>query len=392
MLNNLKYLNAINIVASAKSGALQMIHDKFEGDWERAWHADLTKYIPRDPALEVSRQAKLAISQVGNFKGGASRDVVSRLSPANYNKLRAEINPEKEWAELVALGISLITIQGEDYPKLLRHIPDPPFLLYVRGNRECWTDQCFGVVGTRALSEYGKRVVPHVVLDVARAGFNIVSGLAAGIDTLAHKTALEAGVPTIAVLGTGIDDATIFPQQNLTLANKIIEQGGAVMSEYAVGTHGTKFSFPQRNRIISGLSRGVLVVEADEISGALITARCAADQGRDVFAIPGNIFAKTSQGTNNLIKKGAKLVTCAEEILEEYILKSQTTNHNPHIKIVAENPTEEKILAVLSTEPVSIDDIISMTGLAVHETNAALVVMELRKKVKNLGGRFVLYG
>ncbi|MEK7151382.1 MAG: DNA-processing protein DprA [Patescibacteria group bacterium] len=362
---NLKFLNATNIIANAKVGALQVIHDKFDGDWERAWRADLTKYIPRD------------------------RDIEGKLVAPDYAKMQKRIDPDKEWSRLASNKIVVVTILDQEYPELLRHIPDPPFLLYVRGNTEAWTNQCFGVVGTRALSEYGKRVVPHITLDVARAGFNIVSGLAAGIDTLAHKTALEADISTIAVLGTGIDDATIFPPQNLGLAHKIIEKGGAVISEYAIGTHGTKFSFPQRNRIISGLSRGVLVVEADAISGALITARCAAEQGRDVFAIPGNIFAKTSQGTNNILKKGAKIVTCAEDILEEYEL--EVKNKKIKVKIKADNPAEEKILAVLSSEAIGIDDIIRQTELAAHEANAALTLMELKKKVKNLGGKFVLY-
>ena len=360
---NLKFLNAINILATAKSGALQAIHDAFGGDWERAWHANLTRYIPRD------------------------RDIEGRLVAVNYAKLQKKINPDQEWSRLAEENIGLMTILDDDYPKPLRHIPDPPFLLYVRGSREVLSNSCFAIVGTRALSEYGKRSAPHIALDVARAGFAIVSGLAMGIDTLAHKTALDAGVKTIAVLGTGIDDRTIFPAPNLGLARKIIEKGGVVISEYAVGTHGTKFSFPQRNRIISGLSRGVLVVEADEQSGAMITARFAAEQGRDVFAIPRNIFAKTSQGTNNIIKKGAKMVTCAEDILEEYNLEIQKSK----IKIVAENPVEEKILAALSGEPITADDIIRQTGLDAAQANAALTVMELKKKVKNLNGKFVLY-
>ncbi len=359
----MKYLNAINIIASAKSGALQAINHAFEEDWGCAWQSDLAKYIPRE------------------------RDAEGKLITPNYAKLQKSISLDKEWAKLTTAGIDMITILDDDYPELLRHIADPPFLLYVRGNRQTWTAQCFGVVGTRALSEYGKRVVPHITLDVARAGFNIVSGLAAGIDTLAHKTALEAGVPTIAVLGTGIDDATIFPAQNLGLAHKIIEKGGTIISEYAPETHGTKFSFPQRNRIISGLSRGVLVVEADEISGALITARCANEQGRDVFAIPGNIFAKTSQGTNNIIKKGAKLVTCAEDILEEYEIYLKKVKH----KIKADNELEERILGVLTGEPITADDIIRHTGLDAPQANATLMIMELKKKIKNLNGKFVLY-
>lgn len=363
--SNLKYLNAINMVVSAKPGAIQAISDNFSGDWEKAWRNNLSAYIPRE------------------------RNIDGKLIIPNYAKLQKAINPDKEWVKLSGHKIEVITILDKDYPELLRHIADPPFLLYVRGNKDVWAKQCFGVVGTRALSEYGKRAVPHIALYMARAGFNIVSGLAAGIDTLAHKTALEAGVPTVAVLGTGIDDATIFPPQNLGLAHTIIEKDGAVISEYAPGTHGTKFSFPQRNRIISGLSKGVLVVEADDISGALITARYAAEQGRDVFAIPGNIFAKTSQGTNNIIKKGAKLVTCAADILEEYEINLKSKKSN--LKIKGDNPVEERILAMLSSEPIGIDDIIRQTGLAAHEANATLMVMELKKKVKNLSGRFVLY-
>lgn len=361
----LKFLNAINILVTAKSGALRAIYDAFGGDWERAWRANLTKYIPREPNEE------------GN------------LVAVDYEKAKKTIYPEREWAILKKEKIDMMTILDDDYPKPLHHIPDPPFLLYVRGSREILSNNCFAIVGTRALSEYGKRGAPHVAFDVARAGFTIVSGLAMGIDTLAHKAALDVGAKTIAVLGTGIDDATIFPAPNLGLAHKIIEKGGAIISEYAVETHGTKFSFPQRNRIISGLSRGVLVVEADEQSGAMITARFAAEQGRDVFAIPGNIFAKTSQGTNNIIKKGAKMVTCAEDILEEYdiYLKSQKSN----LKIVGENPIEDKILAVLSGEPITADDIIRQTGLAVSEINVALTMMELHKKIKNVRGKFVLY-
>ncbi len=362
---NLKFLNAINVLVSARVGALQSVHDHFDGDWERAWHSDLRKF---------------AQDETGKTK-----------SPADFARLKKAIDFDKEWARLEKEKISLVAIFDKEYPKPLTHIFHPPFLLYVKGSVEALKGRCFGVVGTRALSEYGRRAVPHITLDLARAGFTIVSGLATGIDTLAHKAALEAGAKTVAVLGTGIDERTLYPQLNLPLARKIVEKGGAVVSEYAPGTHGTKFSFPQRNRIISGLSKGVLVVEADYISGAMITARCALEQNRDVFALPGSIFAKTSEGANDLIKKGAKLVACADDILEEYDM-AKVKGQKSKVKIIAENPEEEKILAVLADKPAVADDIIKKTGLTPPQVNAALMIMELGKKVKNLGGgKFVLY-
>lgn len=365
MDKNLKYINAVNILVNAKPGALQTIHGAFGGDWEGAWKNDLTKYITRD------------------------KDAEGTLAAIDYEKLKREINPDKEWAKLEKEKIQIITLLDKNYPGPLRHIHNPPFLLYVRGAIDALDQTCLGVVGTRALSEYGKRSTPHIVLNIARAGFTIVSGLANGIDTIAHKAALEAGAKTIAILGTGIDDRTIYPAANLRLAHKIIETGGAVISEYALGTHGTKFSFPQRNRIISGLSKGVLVVEADEQSGALITAAYALEQNRDVFAIPGSIFAKTSRGPNNLIKKGAKAVTCAEDILEEYNIKFLTSNLRQKIK--PDNLTEEKILAAFDGNPVTADDIIRQTGLSAPEVVVSLTTMELKHKIRNLNGKFILY-
>lgn len=360
----LKYLNAINILAKAKIDALQKIYDCFGDDWEKAWHSNLTAFLPK------------------------VHDSYGKLIPADYERIKKMIDPDKEWQKLLREGVEILTILDTNYPELLRHIPHPPFMLYIKGSHGVWRNTCFAVVGTRRLSEYGKRGTLHITQGLVRAGFIIVSGLADGIDALAHKMALQEGSKTIAVLGCGIDDKTIFPQQNLGLAHKIIETGGALISEYAVGTHGTKFTFPQRNRIISGLSRGVMIVEADEISGALITAHCAIDQNRDLFIVPGNIFSRTSQGTNKLIKKGAKAVTCAEDVLEEYDIYLK--DEKPRIR--ADNEIEAKILTVLNSEPMTPDDIIKKTGLAAPQVNATLMIMELGKKIKNLGGgKFVLY-
>ncbi len=364
MFLDLKFLNAVNTLASAKIDALANINQAFGGDWERAWRSDLAKYIPRD------------------------RDQNGKLIEVDHQKLKTKINPDRDWLRLRELGIELITIHDEAYPKVLTHIPHPPFVLYIRGSKEVLKSNCFAVVGTRALTDYGRRAAPHITTDIARAGFTIVSGLAAGIDTLAHKAALDVGGKTIAVLGSGSDDYALFPQQNLRLARKIMESGGAVITEYAPGTHGSAFTFPQRNRIISGLSKGVLVVEADIKSGALITAKYAVDQNRDLFCVPGHIFSKTSQGTNFMIQKGAKLAACAQDILEEYSIYL----NKERIEIKGDNPVEEKIILALGSEPMTPDEIIRKTGLEVSEVNVALVMMELNRKVKNLGGnKFVLY-
>ena len=361
----MKYLHAINILTMAKVGALQNIFDHFQGDWEKAWQADLARFIPRE------------------------KDKTGKLIRIDYQTAKNKINVEYEWRRLQKEKIELLTILDDEYPKrTLAHIFAPPFLLYIRGSKKVLKNKCFGVVGTRALTEYGRRATPVITQDLVRGGLTIVSGLAGGIDTLAHKAALASGGKTIAVLGCGLDDQTIFPQQNLQLAHKIIETGGAVITEYAPGTHGTVFTFPQRNRIISGLSRGVLVVEADIQSGALITARNAIEQNRDLFCVPGNIYSRTSQGTNFMIKEGAKLVSCGQDILEEYNIQLESKK----IIIQAENEIEAKILAVLSSETISTDDIIRQTGLPTSQVNSALVVMELNRKIKNLGSnRYVLF-
>ena len=354
--SDIRYIHVINILATAKIDALQNISDHFGGDFQKAWHSsELARFLPAD---------------------------------LDFSKARKSLDPEKEWQKLEKEKVEVITILHKSYPKTLKHISRPPFILYIRGSKEVLKSKCFGVVGTRALTDYGRRATPDIVRDVVRGGLTIVSGLAAGIDTLAHKAALDNDGKTIAVLGCGPDDQTIFPQQNLKLAHKILETGGAIISEYAPGTQGRAFTFPQRNRIISGLSLGVLVVEADIKSGAMITAYDAVDQNRDLFCVPGSIYGKTSQGTNLMIQKGAKLVTTGRDILEEFDIYLD----KKEIKIKGDNPVEEKILAMLTSEPAGVDDIIRKTMLDAAQINGALVLMELNKKVRSLGNnRFVRY-
>lgn len=215
------------------------------------------------------------------------------------------------------MKIEEISIESEEYPEQLREIYDAPLKLYVLGNKEILKQSGIAIVGSRNATEYGKKVALQFSKDLSRKGINIISGLALGIDTSAHLGTLNSNSigKTIAVLGGGLDE--IYPKQNVELAKQIIKNGGCIISEYPLETKPEKLHFPQRNRIISGLSKGVLIVEASEKSGSLITADFALEQGRDVFAVPGNISSSTSFGTNNLIKQGAKLVTSYEDILIE---------------------------------------------------------------------------
>ena len=217
------------------------------------------------------------------------------------------------------MKIEEIGIESRDYPKQLKQIYAPPLKLYVLGNKQLLKQKGIAIVGARKATEYGKKIALQISKQLSEVGINIISGLALGIDSYAHLGTLQKNSigKTIAVLGSGLDK--IYPKENIELAKKIIKSGGCLISEYPVGTFASKLNFPQRNRIISGLSNGVLVVEASEKSGSLITADFALEQGREVFAVPGNILNKTSAGTNNLIKQGAKLVTNYEEILEEIL-------------------------------------------------------------------------
>lgn len=209
-------------------------------------------------------------------------------------------------------NIKIISINEEKYPKILKEIYDPPISLYVKGNTEKLNNKNIGIVGCRECTEYGKKVAEYFAYNLSKQNINIVSGLAKGIDSYAHLGSLYNG-NTIAVLGNGLD--MIYPKENLELANEIIKRGGTIISEYPCGTKPDKMKFPARNRIISGISKGVIVVEAKEKSGTLITVDFALEQGRDVFVVPGNINSINSVGTNDLIKQGARLVTTYEDVI-----------------------------------------------------------------------------
>jgi len=286
--------------------------------------------------------------------------------------------------------IRTTNIQDENYPKLLKGIKNAPEVIYYRGEMKS-DENCFAVVGTRRFSPYGKQVALEMAGDLAEAGLIIVSGLAPGIDTFAHTATVERRKRTIAVLGTGVDEKSIYPQSNLKLAQKILETGGALISEYPPDQRGTQFTFPQRNRIISGLSLGILVVEAKQKSGALITAHYAFEQNRKVFAIPGPIHSLNSKGCHYLIKRGAKLVESANDILKDLNLPAGRQVYQKGI--IGETEEENLILNVLKEEVLDIDKIIEKTKLSAAKVASTLAILEIKGKVRNLGGNtFALKG
>lgn len=298
------------------------------------------------------------------------------------SKSKAELTPDIEWQKLQKLNIKVITIKDDKFSKQLREIYEPPFLLYYKGNIELLNQTSLAVVGTRKITAYGQQVVPKIVAPLVAQNITIVSGLALGIDALAHQTCINNNGSTIAVLGSGLDQ--IYPASNRYLAEKIINTG-LIISEYPPGTPPLKHHFPYRNRIISGLCLGTIVIEGNEDSGSLITAKYALDQNREIFAVPGNILAQYSTGTNKLIKMGAKLITSTEDIFEELNIE-QTKQFNQAQKVIADNKEEEIILNILSNEPLHVNDIIKQVQLDVATTNSTLSLMEIKGKIKNLGG------
>lgn len=281
--------------------------------------------------------------------------------------------------------IEKIIIEDKDYPEQLRKIKNAPKALYFKGKFQP-NELCFAVVGTRRCSSYGKQIALEIAGNLAEAGITIVSGLAPGIDTFAHTAVVEQGKRTIAVLGTGLDEESIYPAENIKLTRKIVELGGLLISEYPPGTRGTRFTFPDRNRIISGLSSGTLVIEAKEKSGALITANYAFSQKRKLFAIPGSIYSLNSQGPHILIKKGAKLVDKAEDILQELNLPLHLAARGEVEGSATQTLEENLILKVLKEETLHLDKIIEKTKLKTAIVASVLTILEMKGKVKNLGG------
>lgn len=295
---------------------------------------------------------------------------------------RRTIDPQAEVERLLAVGATALTWDDAGYPKLLKEVADPPPVLFVKGTLTEADSWAVAIVGTRRATVYGRQVAEMLAGELARNHITIVSGLARGIDAAAHQAALDAGGRTIAVLGCGVD--VVYPPEHRKLAQQIVAHG-ALVSDYPLGTPPDAANFPPRNRIISGLSLGVVVVEADEHSGALITTAFAAEQGRDVFAVPGNIFNRTSQGTNRLIQQGAKVVLDTQSILEELNL-NMVADRVEVQAVVPENDTEKSILAHLSHEPTPVNELVRTLDLPAAEVTSALALMELKGMVRQAGG------
>lgn len=298
-------------------------------------------------------------------------------------KARAELDVPALYREVIGSGVQVATPVDLTYPSLLAEIPAPPPVLYYRGELLETDRIAVAIVGTRKVTAYGREMTARLAGDLARAGVTIVSGLARGIDGVAHEAALNAGGRTIAVLGSGIN--RIYPPEHRNLAARIAEQG-AVLSDYLPDTPPDGVNFPPRNRIISGLSLGVVVVEAPDRSGAMITVDFAADHGRDVFAVPGPVLAANSTGTNRLIREGARLVRSADDVLEDLQIRRA-----PAQAVVQQalplDEDERRLLAVLTSVPQHIDDIAALSDSAVADVAGRLMMLELQGLVRNAGAQ-----
>ena len=296
---------------------------------------------------------------------------------------RNSYKPDKEIAKLKRLNIGYITIFDKEYPAQLKELPDAPAILYVKGDVDILKLPSLAIVGSRKFTQYGKLMANKLAKDVSDAGLVVVSGLALGIDAVAHQATLEVQGKTIGVLGCGLNQ--IYPIANSNLAKEVVNTGGVIISELSPGTPPLKQNFPARNRIIAGLSLGTLVIEAAEESGSLITALSALEYNREVFAVPGNVNSETSIGTNRLIQKGAKLVINADDIFDE--LNIEVKSNQQKAKALAPRTDEEEmILELISRDGAVIDKIVQQSGLNIIVISTTLTIMEMKGMVENVGG------
>jgi len=352
-MDDKRYWIGFTLVKGIGAVRFQRLLDRF-GDAETAWNAN--------PAMLA--------------EAGLSTKLIERVIA-----IRAKVNLSQIWDQTLSKGIQVLTWMDETYPQRLKEIEQPPPVLYVRGTllpEDTWS---VAIVGTRRVTPYGRQVTEEIASFLAANGITVVSGLARGVDALAHNAALKAGGRTLAVLGSGVD--RIYPPENRALAEQMLSQG-AVISDYAPGTPPESSNFPPRNRIISGLSMGVIVVEAGKTSGALITAEFAAVQGREIFAVPGNILAPQSKGTNKLIQDGAHPLLSVDDIMQALNL-TRIGQHKAARKVLPADNVEAKLLDAMGEEPLHIDEIRNQTNLPVEKVSATLVMMELKGMVRQVG-------
>jgi DNA processing protein len=348
------YWVGFNLVKGIGAVRLRVLLDFF-GNLEVAWGAPAEAFL----------------------QAGLSQKIVENLTA-----LRQKVNLEKVMDRLAQLKISLLTWEDAGYPRRLKEVDQSPPVLYLRGEITEQDSWAVAVVGTRRNTVYGRQIAEELGTFLAQSGITLVSGLARGVDAIAHDAALKAGGRSLAVLGCGVDH--IYPAENQKLAERMMAQG-AVISDYAPGTPPDAINFPPRNRIISGLSLATVVVEAGETSGALITATFAAEQGREVLAVPGNIHALQSKGTNRLIQQGARPLLEMGDILEAIKLEKAQTYRQAQILLPAD-ALEAAILNLVSLEPVHIDEIQTQSGLSIDKVSATLAIMELKGMVRQVGG------
>lgn len=354
-MSNIQYLLALHSIDGLGPIRLKAVLDYFK-DPKLAWEANSGELI----------------------KIGIPRPTVDLLV-----ETRKKLEPQNYTESIQTSGIRWMTIFDDNYPSLLKQIYDPPVVLYYKGEI-LQDDKAIAVVGTRKMTGYGKAVTDSFVRELASAGLTIISGLARGVDAQAHKSAIDALGRTVAVLGGGLSQ--IYPPENRQLAQNIVEGHGALISEFPPDYPSMPGNFPARNRIISGLSLAVLVTEAAEDSGSLITARLALEQGREVFAIPGPITSSLSKGPIDLIKEGARVVGEPSEIMDELGI-NKVKSETGKVKSLEDLSDEEKrVLEILGNESLHIDDVCRNLKLSASEVSAALLKMEIKGMVQNLGG------
>ena len=346
-----------HLIPNVGAARISRLMDAF-GGLDAAWDADLTAF--RDAG--INEKAATALIEH-----------------------RSRISLDREWGRLQQAGATILTLADDAYPRLLREIPSPPPVIYVKGEILPDDETALGIVGTRRVTRYGQEMTRRLSSGLAAAGVAIVSGLARGIDGIAHAEAIDAGGRTLAVLGCGIDQ--MYPPEHRKLSEQIIEHG-ALISEFPIGTKPEARNFPIRNRLISGLSLGVLVVEAPKKSGALITSTFAADQGRTVFAVPGSALSSASEGTLQLLRDGAALAATVDDILQELNLERRQAVMENRRMLPDATGDEQQVLKTIDGEPRHIDEIAIDTGINISQLSAMLLQMQLKGLVRDVGGQY----